>query len=333
MVNCFQKPKNKKYKQQLNESYGYKPTDNENEAGITLMQNGSPPLDVTGSETTQLVVNGKHAHKHNEKLSVDCINCNATLPPATKVSCVDKVTQTDEIINSTEPQETKTFEGTSIQIGNNKDPIEPTKSSPALVDTQAAAATKTGLVNGATTTEGRTEEKKAADKIPCKGWAAVKRASFGSINTTDPTAIIQEDGTISFDVCRRLLDRPSVKNYTTLNICLKKCSTKFYGDILYNCDALQTMFNTLAALSTKRSRSLSDTVLQSEVVKAIKILINSEIGMSYLLDAECSLVTDMAFGKVPCIFRSIKCHVCHNFSKLKLIFLYGYSSLRSSILM
>lgn len=294
---CFRRPRHTKG--QLNESYGYK---NGNEA-IELVRNGSPPphLEEEGpdAEKKPLVKNKNNKKKNAKKKLIDDQDNKDT--QCRKVSCHDKVTQTEDVEHQGLSRDTSILPNNSSDIADF--PKAVTNNNLPVVDSTKTGDTDTNSSSTTTPTleSAKNEKTEVTETVPRKkvsqGWAALKRASLVPSVHTDPTSIIKDDGTISFDVCSRLLQRPSVKNYTTLNICLKKCTSKFYGEILYNCNALQTMFDTLAALSLKGSRSLSDTVLQSEIVKAIKILINSEIGMNYLLGDECSLVTDMALGK------------------------------------
>ena len=80
-------------------------------------------------------------------------------------------------------------------------------------------------------------------------------------------------------------------------ICLKKGSSKFIEQILQECDALQLMFDALAALSLKHIGSFSDTILQLEIVRAVKMILNNPIGIVYLIEEDRGFVSDLAFGK------------------------------------
>ena len=115
--------------------------------------------------------------------------------------------------------------------------------------------------------------------------------------------VVGEEGELlNAAAVRKLLQKPTVKSYTYFMICLKKGSTKFVEQILQECDALQLMFDALAALSMKSIGSFTDTILQLEIVRALKMILNSSVGIVYLIDEDRGFVSDLAYGKMLFFF-------------------------------
>ena len=126
----------------------------------------------------------------------------------------------------------------------------------------------------------------------------VKRVSPSAKTKFRHEDIVSEEGELlNAAAVRKLLKSPTVKSYTAFMICLKKGSSKFIEQILQECDALQLMFDALAALSLKHIGSFSDTILQLEIVRAVKMILNSPIGIVYLIEEDRGFVSDLAFGK------------------------------------
>ena len=136
-------------------------------------------------------------------------------------------------------------------------------------------------------------------------WKAIRRASNtnGSASEFKIEDFVGEEGELlNAAAVRKLLQKPTVKSYTYFMICLKKGSTKFVEQILQECDALQLMFDALAALSMKSIGSFTDTILQLEIVRALKMILNSSVGIVYLIDEDRGFVSDLAYGKMLFFF-------------------------------
>jgi len=112
--------------------------------------------------------------------------------------------------------------------------------------------------------------------------------------------VVGDDGSLlNAAAVRKLLQKPSVKSYTSFLICLRKGSMKFIEQIIQECDAFQLMFDALAALSLKTIGSFTDTILQLEIVRAVKMVLNSKVGLNYLIEEERGFVSDLAYGRFP----------------------------------
>ena len=110
--------------------------------------------------------------------------------------------------------------------------------------------------------------------------------------------VVSEEGELlNAAAVRKLLQKPSVKSYTSFMICLKKGSAKFVEQILQESDVLQLMFNALDALSMKCIGSFTDTILQLAIVRALKFILNSSVGIVYLINEDRGFVSDLAYGK------------------------------------
>lgn len=103
---------------------------------------------------------------------------------------------------------------------------------------------------------------------------------------------------IDFDDIPLVIDMlhiPSTSTYTMLHIWLKKCPFSWIRDFLDN-KALQVMLKTLAVTVAFRP-SFTDIILQIELVKCIKTILNREDGLDYLTTENPVLITELVYGK------------------------------------
>ena len=147
-----------------------------------------------------------------------------------------------------------------------------------------------------------TEVKKPVSTSNAKAclWKAVKKASSANTGLSEfkiEDVVSEEGELLNAAAVRKLLQKPTVKSYTSFMICLKKGSAKFVEHILHECDALQLMFDALAALSMKSIGSFTDTILQLSIVRALKMILNSSVGIVYLIEEDRGFVSDLAYGK------------------------------------
>lgn len=82
----------------------------------------------------------------------------------------------------------------------------------------------------------------------------------------------------------QLLKIPTVPNYAGVRKLIENASTLWMEDFL-NRDGLAVLFSSLEKLSAKSqlSGSFSNAVLQLEVVFAVRAVVNSKVGLEYLL--------------------------------------------------
>ena len=140
-----------------------------------------------------------------------------------------------------------------------------------------------------------------------------KRLSFGA-NKTDEEFDLEND-IITEEYCSRFLIKPSSHFYVALNKWLEKCPKEWLQRFL-DCDALQLMFSTLNFMGLKKA-SFSDAVIELEIVRSIKLILNSLTGIEYLInlhDEHC-LMGSLVLGKLrngrPEIFRKKQYKISH----------------------
>ena len=104
-----------------------------------------------------------------------------------------------------------------------------------------------------------------------------------------------EDVELDIKYCRKILSRASAQNYAALNKWLKKCSSEWLEKFL-ECRSLEMMFSMLDFMGIKQNSSISDTVLQLSVIHSIKHILNSVIGIKYLLENQ-ELVDSLTLSK------------------------------------
>jgi len=124
------------------------------------------------------------------------------------------------------------------------------------------------------------------------GWAKVKKL------TEDSHASISdfEDADLTEDYVRSLLSDPSSQTYSALNQWLKVCSGEWITDFL-NCHGLKFMFAGLTYMNLKASHKFTDTVTQLEIVRCIKSVINSIVGIEFLVNSNDDLMSVMVLCK------------------------------------
>lgn len=137
----------------------------------------------------------------------------------------------------------------------------------------------------------------------------------------------QDVGNAKLDVsyCEQLLCKPSSQNYAALNKWLEKCPREWMEEFL-DCNALQYMFATLDIMGSKQNGSFSDAVIQLQIISSIKTVLNSKVGMDYLIDDDTQLVQQMMNGKHKATMLVSIAKLAYLFFKMRSIFENGISS-------
>ena len=85
------------------------------------------------------------------------------------------------------------------------------------------------------------------------------------------------------DVCVSLLRIPSMKTCSALNRKLKQADSEWIAGFL-EADGLTVLLDTVDTISSKRVSQLSDAMLLIECVACVKTIMNSKIGLEYIID-------------------------------------------------
>ncbi len=93
----------------------------------------------------------------------------------------------------------------------------------------------------------------------------------------------------------KFLTIPSSKNYTALRLQLQRCKSEWMREFLSH-EGLQYVFIALKQTSERTSVKFLDAVMQVELVKCIKAVMNSKVGMEYVVENGV-LVHKLALGK------------------------------------
>ena len=103
------------------------------------------------------------------------------------------------------------------------------------------------------------------------------------------------DAKLDYNYCHTLLSKPSSQTYAALNKWLKECSSEWLDEFL-DCNALQTMFATLSFMGMKENAKFADAVIELQIIAVVKTILNSKVGMTYLIDDQPVLMQEMIFG-------------------------------------
>lgn len=93
-----------------------------------------------------------------------------------------------------------------------------------------------------------------------------------------------------------ILCNPSTQSCTSLTQWLKSCSVEWISQFL-DSNGLRLMFATLGYMSMKENAKFADTVIELEIIRSIKCVINSVVGMEYLIETDENLVQRMVLCK------------------------------------
>ena len=126
-------------------------------------------------------------------------------------------------------------------------------------------------------------------------WNKISRTLSGPKQNVDLTKLDDINPDDSF--CQKFLCAPSSHNYATINSCLARCSPEWLKKFLES-NALQLMIATLGYMSLKSNSGLVDAVIQLDIIKAIKKILNSPVGMDHLIDEDPISVKEFIFGNV-----------------------------------
>lgn len=102
---------------------------------------------------------------------------------------------------------------------------------------------------------------------------------------------------LDVDYCRELLCEPSSQNFATLNNYLNRCTTEWLQSFL-ECNALNMMLGTLEFMGLRKNASFADAVIELEIVRSIKLILNTKTGIQYLTDTDPDLVESMVLSKL-----------------------------------
>lgn len=124
------------------------------------------------------------------------------------------------------------------------------------------------------------------------GWSRIKDLT----QETHASVRDFENAELNEDFVHRMLCDPNSQTYSALNQWLKVSPHDWIVDFL-NCGGLKYMFAGLAYMNLKGSSKFTDTVVQLEVVRGIKLVINNVAGIDYLIGSKDDLIYMMVLCK------------------------------------
>ena len=92
----------------------------------------------------------------------------------------------------------------------------------------------------------------------------------------------------------KFLTIPTAKNYTALRRQLENCSGPWMTEFLEH-DGLEIMFSAMRQMSERSYVKFADAVLQLELVRCIKAVVNSKVGMEFVTN-HGDMVHKLALG-------------------------------------
>ena len=106
-----------------------------------------------------------------------------------------------------------------------------------------------------------------------------------------------ENDTVDDEYCEKLLSKPSSKTYAALNKWLENCPKEWIENFL-DAGALHFMFSTLNFMGLKKAK-FSDAVIELEIIRSIKLILNSLVGIEYLINfnEEHALMGSLVLGE------------------------------------
>ena len=137
-----------------------------------------------------------------------------------------------------------------------------------------------------------------------KSWKDVVKKKF-PIDEADGDEKDKENGLLSnldqinwnldSELVIKFLTIPTAKNYTALRRQLENCNGSWMTEFLEH-DGLEIMFSAMRQMSERSYIKFADAVLQLELVRCIKAVINSKIGMEFVTN-HGDMVHKLALGK------------------------------------
>ena len=124
------------------------------------------------------------------------------------------------------------------------------------------------------------------------GWSKIKDLT----QETNTSIRDFENTELSEDFVHRILCDPNSQTYSALNQWLKICPREWIAEFL-NCGGLKYMFAGLTYMNLKGTNKFTDTVVQLEVVRGIKLVINCTVGIDYLIGSSDDLIHVMVLCK------------------------------------
>ena len=119
-------------------------------------------------------------------------------------------------------------------------------------------------------------------------WRVVKQ-TFTHDKTIESCSLSED---VSPELCIRLLNTPSFKNFSGFKLKLNDSSKDWLEDFV-NRDGMYVLFNVLERLGEQKHTSFIDALLQLECVNCIKAVLNSKPGLDSItenLKLTCHLV-------------------------------------------
>lgn len=93
-----------------------------------------------------------------------------------------------------------------------------------------------------------------------------------------------------------LLENPCSRNYAIVVSKLENSTTTFINEFL-DCGALFLVFDSIFDLNTKRNLRFCDTVIIAQMVKCVKIVLNSAAGIDYIIE-DGEMMNSLLLGMV-----------------------------------
>lgn len=125
------------------------------------------------------------------------------------------------------------------------------------------------------------------DDTDSSGGKEAERSEF--INNLD-----QINWNVDSELVIKFLTIPTAKNYTALRKQLENCSKGWMTEFLQH-DGLEVMFSAMRQMTERSYMKFADAVLQLELVRCIKAVINSKTGMDFVID-HGDMVHKLALG-------------------------------------
>lgn len=131
-------------------------------------------------------------------------------------------------------------------------------------------------------------------------WGKVK--VLANDHQNGPVSIDFASAMPTEEFLQRILFDPSLHHYASLNQWLKVCPIDWLKQFLDG-NGIRLMFAALSYMSMKGNARFADAVVELEIIRSIKCVINSVVGMEYLIKTDGNLVQLM----VLCKYSTINC--------------------------
>ena len=126
-----------------------------------------------------------------------------------------------------------------------------------------------------------------------KSWKKVVKEKLTTSDQTDAKEREKEEEVLSHldeinwdvesELVIKFLTLPNARNYTALRRQLEKCDAVWMTEFLEH-DGLEIMFSALRQMAQRSYMKFADAVLQLELIRCIKAVMNSKVGMEFVID-------------------------------------------------